>query len=172
MLEELEFEFDELLLDEFELELLEEFELEFDELFDDELDELFPATMIEPSLLAVFAPTRLTSGIGAEYCLASTAVVASAATPATSADFTFHCFVMAVTPLSGPSWRSGGGTGFQAVYSTRPGQFRESENRFSDWKCNKQELAAHLGQSRGFFFRRHWIAGFDRRQIGVERFGR
>lgn len=107
MLEELEFEFDELLLDEFELELLEEFELEFDELFDDELDELFPATMIEPSLLAVFAPMRLTSGIGTEYSLASTAVVASAATPATRADFNFHCFVMAVTPfpdrLGGPA---------------------------------------------------------------------
>jgi hypothetical protein len=99
LLEELEFEFDELLLDEFELELLDEFELEFD----DELDELLPATTIDPSLLAVFAPMRLTSGIGAEYCLASTAVVASAATPATRADFNFHCFVMAVTPLSGPS---------------------------------------------------------------------
>jgi hypothetical protein len=101
LLEELEFEFDELFDDEFELELLDEFELEFDELFDDELDELLPATTIDPSLLAVFAPMRFTSG--AEYCLASTAVVASAATPATSADFNFHCFVMAVTPLSGPS---------------------------------------------------------------------
>ena len=103
LLEELEFEFDELFDDELELELLDEFELEFDELFDDELDELLPATTIDPSLLAVFAPMRLTSGIGAEYCLASTAVVASAATPATRADFNFHCFVMAVTPLSGPS---------------------------------------------------------------------
>jgi hypothetical protein len=129
LLDELEFEFDELLDDEFELELLDEFELELDEPFEDELleefEELFPATTIDPSLLAVFAPTRLTSGAAAEYCLASTAVVASAATPATRADFNFQYFVMAVTPLSGPSWRSGGGTGLQAVYSARRQQFQE-----------------------------------------------
>lgn len=102
LLEELELElfeeFDELLDDELELELLEEFELEFDELFDDELDELLPATMIDPSLLAVFAPARFMSDAGAAYSLASTAVVASAATPAIRADFNFHCFVMIVTP--------------------------------------------------------------------------
>jgi hypothetical protein len=117
----LEFEFDELLDDEFEFELLDEFELEFDEPLDDELleelDELLPATVYEPSLLAVLV--RFSSGASAEYCLASTAVVASAAMPATRADFNFHCFVMAVTPLSGPSWRSGGGTGLRAVYSAR-----------------------------------------------------
>ena len=121
----MELEFEELFDDELELELLDEFELEFDELFDEELldefDELFPATMIEPSLLAVFCPMRLASGIGTEYSLASTAVVAKAATPATRADFNFHCLDMAVTPLSGPSWRSGGGTALQPVYSARPG---------------------------------------------------
>jgi len=134
LLEELELEFEELLDDEFELELLEEFELEFDELFEDELldelDELLPATMIEPSLLAVFAPTRFISGAGAEYCFASAAVVASAATPAISADFNFHCFVMAVTPLSGPSLRSGGGTGRREVYSA----------------CRSHSLGANVGQ--------------------------
>ena len=97
-------EFDELLLDEFELELLEEFELEFDEPFDDELDELLPATMMEPSLLAMLVCGR--SGAVEEYSLASAAVVASAATPATSADLNFQCLVMAVTPLFGPLWRS------------------------------------------------------------------
>ncbi len=90
-------EFDELLLDEFELELLEEFELEFDEPFDDELDELLPATMMEPSLLATLVCGR--SGAVEEYSFASAAVVASAATPATSADLNFQCLVMAVTPL-------------------------------------------------------------------------
>lgn len=118
MLDELEFEFDELLDEEFELELLDEFELEFDELFDDELDELLPATTIDPSLLAMFAPTRFTSGWATEYCLASTAVVASAATPATRADFNFQCLVMAVTPFAiGPLWRSGGATGLGTLYS-------------------------------------------------------
>ncbi len=97
LLEELEFEFDELLLEEFELELLEEFELEFDEPFDEELDELLPATMMEPSLLAILVCGR--SGAVEEYSFASAAVVASAATPATSADLNFQCLVMAVTPL-------------------------------------------------------------------------
>ncbi len=87
------------LLDEFELELLEEFELEFDELFEEELDELLPATMIEPSLPVVFVPAGLMSGAGPEYCLASAVPVASAATPAISADFNFQCPVIAVTPV-------------------------------------------------------------------------
>lgn len=103
----MELEFEELLDDELELELLDEFDELFEDELLDELDELLPATMIDPSLLAVFAPAGFMSGAGAEYCLASAAVAASAATPAMSADFNFHCFVMAVTPLSGPSVRSG-----------------------------------------------------------------
>ena len=141
LLEELEFEFDELLDDELEFELLDEFELEFDEPFDDELleelDELFPATVYDPSLLAVLV--RFRSGASAEYCLASTAVVASAAMPATRADFNFHCLVMAVTPLSGPSRRSGGGTGCLPLYSLRPERLRK-------------ELAVHLRQRRSLLF--------------------
>lgn len=128
--EEFEFElleeFDELLefelLDEFELELLEELEFEFDEeLFDElelELDELLPATMMEPSLLATLACGR--SGAVEEYSFASAAVVASAATPATSADLNFQYLVMAVTPLrSDQLLRSGGVTGVRELYSLR-----------------------------------------------------
>ena len=48
------------MFEEFELELIDELEFEFDEeLLDElelELDELLPATMMEPSLLAVLAP--------------------------------------------------------------------------------------------------------------------
>jgi hypothetical protein len=161
LLDELEFEFDELLelelLEEFEFELLEEFELEFDEPFEDELldefEELLPATMIDPSLLAVFAPTCLTSGAAAEYCLASTAVVASAATPATRADLNFQYFVMGVTPLSGPSRRPGGVTGVGELYSLR--LFRAVADR-----CKRL----------GLFFHRQRIARLDRGEIGVERF--
>ncbi len=92
LLDELELEFDELLDDELELELLDELELE--------LDELLPATMIEPSLrLAIVAGGRSTSE-AAGCSLACAAVLASAAIPATSADLSFQCLVMVVTPFS------------------------------------------------------------------------
>jgi hypothetical protein len=122
LLDEFELEFEELLEDEFEFELLDEFELEFDELFDDELldelDELLPATMIDPSLLATFARGCSKSGATVEYALASAAVVARAAAPATSADLNFQYLVMAVTPLgSDRLLRSGGATGLEALYS-------------------------------------------------------
>jgi len=39
---------------------------------------------------------RFRSGAGAEYCLASAAVVASAATPAISADFIFQILFMSL----------------------------------------------------------------------------
>jgi len=101
LLEEFELEFDE----EFELELLEELELEFDDPLDDEFDELLPATVYDPSLLAKLV--RFSSGAGAEYCLASAALVASAATPAISADFIFHILFMLILlvsdPLGGPT---------------------------------------------------------------------
>ena len=95
MLDELELEFDELLDDEFErvLELLDELELE--------LDELLPATMIEPSLRLVDRGRRtLDVRSAAGYSLACAAVLASAAIPATSADLSFQCLVMVVTPFS------------------------------------------------------------------------
>ena len=114
-----EFEFDELFDDEFEFELLDEFELEFDELFEDEfefelldelelelfdeLDELLPATMIDPSLrpVAVLAG-RSMSIAGAECSLASAAVLATAAIPATSAELSILYFVMGLLLCFGP----------------------------------------------------------------------
>ncbi len=95
--------------------MLDELELEFDEPFEDELDELLPATIIEPSLLAVLA--LLTSEAGAEYCFASAVPVASAATPAISADLSFQGLIIAVTPVFRTCMRSCGVTGCRKVYS-------------------------------------------------------
>lgn len=112
-----EFEFE--LLEELELELLDEFELELLDELELELDELLPATMIEPSLRLVIVDGRSTSGAAAEYSFASTAVLASAAMPATRADLSFQCLVMVVTPFSDGTggFRSGGVTGEAGVYS-------------------------------------------------------
>ena len=94
--------------DEVELELLDELELE--------MDELLPATMKEPSLrLAIVAGGRSTSA-AAGYSLACAAVLASAAIPATSAELSFHCLVMVVTPFSDRT-----GTCGPAEQSKRPG---------------------------------------------------
>lgn len=97
--EEFEFElleeFDELFDDEFELELLDEFELELL----DELDELLPATTIDPSLrLVAVLDCRSMSIAGPECCLASTAVLATAAIPATRAEVNMLDFFIAATP--------------------------------------------------------------------------
>ncbi|BCH16476.1 hypothetical protein [Mesorhizobium sp. L-2-11] len=123
LLEELELEFD----DEFEFELLDELELEFDEPLDDELElefeELLPATMKEPSLwLDIAAGGRSVSGAAGDS-FACAAVPASAAIPATSADLSFQCLAMVVTPCFRPGrqLRPGGVTGDPRLYSKKAG---------------------------------------------------
>lgn len=136
-----EFEFDELLEDEFELELLLEFELElldefelelFDEFelelldelelelldeFELELDELLPTKMTLPSLRLII-PDGCCSGAGAPRGMASAAVVATAAIPATMAVTNLRLVVMVSTPfLADASLRSGGVTDHAAAYS-------------------------------------------------------
>jgi hypothetical protein len=82
-----EFEFEELFDEEFELELL------------DELDELLPATMMDPSLrLVAVLDCRSMSIAGPECCLASAAVLATAAIPATRAEVNMLDFFIAATP--------------------------------------------------------------------------
>lgn len=122
LLEELELEFD----DEFEFELLDELELEFDEPLDDELElefeELLPATMKEPSLwLDIAAGGRSVSGAAGDS-FACAAVPASAAIPA-SADLSFQCLAMVVTPCFRPGrqLRPGGVTGDRRLYSKKAG---------------------------------------------------
>jgi hypothetical protein len=117
--EEFEFElleeFDELFDDEFELELLDELELELL----DELDELLPATMMDPSLrLVAVLDCRSMSIAGPECCLASTAVLATAAIPATRTEVNLLYFVIAVTPVCRTCIRSGGVTVDPRHYST------------------------------------------------------
>lgn len=106
-----EFEFEELFDEEFELELLEEFDELFDDEFElelldelelellDEFDELLPATMIDPSLrLVAVLDCRSMSIAGPECCLASAAVLATAAIPATRAEVNMLDFFIAATP--------------------------------------------------------------------------